>query len=330
MEYVPLVSVITGYYNRKEGLKESIQSVLDQSYKNFEFLVFDDCSNDGTYELLMQFNDPRLKIFRHETNTGFTQGMKDTIGKAKGEYIAVHGAGDISLPDRLEKQVKVLEENADIVVVGCFYNNYNPVSLTEEKVRMKALFTRADVFNKTPISHGGATFRKQQYDAVGGYRAIFKYVQDGELWLRLTTLGNIYAVQEVLYQRNVFADGVSFSTKKTIQQAKYSLLARDINELPADKQQEVIDKCTKEGVDSVLSYKDERIQKILFKKFHSVLDVHDAGKLNEFIENSTGIYKAYYSLVIYGYKFKAIKNLLNFMQYKIYKPAKLNLKKLIA
>lgn len=322
----PLVTVITGYYNRKEGLRESIQSVLNQTYKNIEFIVFDDKSSDGTYELLSEFNDPRLKLIRHEQNIGFTAGMVKAAEMATGKYISVHGAGDISLPERIEKQLDILENKSDVAVVGCLYDNYNIVSGVNEEVRMKANFSRDDVFIKTPISQGGSMYRTEQYREVGGYNPIFKFVQDGELWLKLTCLGSIYVVQELLYKRIVFADGVSFNTRKTIQQSKFSLLARYIHKLSTEERYEVLMKCSIEGIDSVISYNNPSIQKKLFRKFHAVLDVQKTEDLMEFVKYSEGFYNKYYRFMIHGYRFALFRKFWHFAHFTVYKGLKNKIK----
>lgn len=206
----PLVSIICGYYNRKENLVNSIQSVLDQSYGNFEVIVFDDCSNDGTRELLETFNDSRLVLLKHEMNIGFTKGIIHAISHAKGEYIAIHGAGDISLRERIEKQVELLELDNSIGIVGCLIEESS-----KEGTRITTPFRngRSDYF-----THGEVMYRRNLYYMAGGYNPLLKYGQFSPLKAEILKLSKAGYVDEVLYKRIHFDNGVSKNNSKRIEQ----------------------------------------------------------------------------------------------------------------
>ncbi|MDZ7835005.1 MAG: glycosyltransferase family 2 protein [Alkalibacterium sp.] len=114
-----LVSIVTVYYNRENQVKESIESLLNQTYQNIEIIAVDDGSTDNTYKLLSSYKDSRLKVIRH-TNSGFVKSIRKAIEHSNGDIIAVHGSGDISFLNRIEKQVSVLKNNSRIGVVSCY------------------------------------------------------------------------------------------------------------------------------------------------------------------------------------------------------------------
>ena len=142
-ESEPLVSVISAYYNREDHVEESIQSLLDQTYENLEIITHvDDGSTDNTLERLRRFDDPRLKIVTHE-NCGLVLSFIKAIEMSSGEYIAIHGSGDLSLPRRIEKQAALLQEKEKVGVVGCYVNNIDTVTGHEMVREIDVSGTRA-------------------------------------------------------------------------------------------------------------------------------------------------------------------------------------------
>lgn len=210
-KFPPLVSVITGYHNRKENLLLSVQSVLDQDYSNFEYIVFDDCSTDGTYELLQGFErDPRLKLIRHEINMGLTKGLIHAIAESKGEYIAIHGAGDISFKERIRKQVSLLENNPHIGVAGCLIEDvYDGES---------HLFSPEGKRGIHYFSHGEVMYRRRVYFKAGGYNSLFKYGQFTMLKFEMLKFSDAGFVNEILYKRIHYSNGVTRNRQKRLEQ----------------------------------------------------------------------------------------------------------------
>jgi cellulose synthase/poly-beta-1,6-N-acetylglucosamine synthase-like glycosyltransferase len=262
----PLVSVITGYYNRGDLVRRTVDSILDQSFKDFELIVFDDCSTDNTQQQLASYDDPRLIVIRHEKNTGFTKGIIGAIGRSRGRLIAVQGSGDASAPERLARQVEVFSKSPEVVVVGCHYSNIiestglmrirTPFAndLTLEKLRQMNVF-----------SHGEVMFRRDAYDRAGGYRSEFRFSQDYDLWLRLIRQGKFATVPEVLYDRYVQFDGVSFEPTKLSQQVRYTQLAIQLSHLSPEEQAARLDQLRKSSIENVVALQDDAIQAQIFK-----------------------------------------------------------------
>lgn len=224
-ESLPLVSVITGYYNRKENLVNSIQSVLNQDYENFEYIIFDDCSTDGTRELIEKFEDPRLLFIKHPKNIGFTKGIIHAIAHAKGEFIAIHGAGDISYKERIKKQVEMLVHNPDLGIVGCFIED---LLFNGQEVEIVSPIPKLSDGNYN-FSHGEVMYRKSLYYEAGGYNSLFRFGQFTMLKLEITKLSGAGCIQEVLYKRIHFANGVTKNDKRKIEQVVSYTLGKNIS-----------------------------------------------------------------------------------------------------
>ena len=113
-----LISLIMPLYNAENYVEEAIQSILDQTYSNFEMVLIDDCSTDNTMEKVTSFKDSRIKIIYNNKNMGIAYSRNIGLEFSSGEYIALLDDDDIALPDRFEKQVMLLTENPDIDIVG--------------------------------------------------------------------------------------------------------------------------------------------------------------------------------------------------------------------
>lgn len=234
-KHKPLVSIISGYYNRVNYVEESIQSLCNQTYDNIEIIIFDDCSTDGTYEKLLEFEnkDSRVKILKHEINKGFVRGLIEAINTSKGEFIAIHGSGDFSYPTRIEKQVEVLIKNYNIGLIGCIVQNsmvvngVENISLFHYKIHGNALSVLKE---KNIFTHGEVMFRRSIYDIVGGYREYFYFAQDYDLWTRMAYYCDFFSIDEILYKRFLRSDGATVRPEKRLVQAiNTEIIQQNIN-----------------------------------------------------------------------------------------------------
>jgi glycosyltransferase involved in cell wall biosynthesis len=219
----PLVSIVCAYYNRQDWVSLSLQSLLNQTYQNLEIVVIDDGSSDRTYENLCQFKDPRLKVIS-TANQGFVRAIKYAISLTQGEFIAIHGSGDISLPSRIERQLNLLLNNPEIGFVGCYIKNIYLSHINDTEGHTVLLMgDESEGFagllrGNNPFTHGEVMFRRSIYQEVGGYRNLFKYGQDYDLWLRMALVTKFAIVKEFLYIRYVFPDGVTVTLDKLLLQ----------------------------------------------------------------------------------------------------------------
>lgn len=194
-------------YNGAESLSETLESILGQEGVDLEFIVVNDGSTDNTLQILDKYavKDKRLKVLNQE-NQGLTRSLIRGCAEAKGEYIARQDAEDISLLSRLVREIVILEENPDVVMVSCGTRFVGPMGeilydvVQSEEVASEGLHLLTIENIRGPSHHGSTMFRKKDYQAVGGYRAQFQVAQDLDLWTRLVEQGRHCAIQDVLYQ----------------------------------------------------------------------------------------------------------------------------------
>ena len=137
-------------------------------------------------EFVKKADDPRLIPIYHEENIGFVAGLLDAISKARGEYIAIQGSGDVSMPARIEKQKNLLDAHPEVGIVGCHYENYVQTSGVVRKRTPNANDTTlGSLLDQNVFTHGEVMFRKSTYEKAGGYRPQFTFCQDYDLWLRM-------------------------------------------------------------------------------------------------------------------------------------------------
>lgn len=232
-ETAPKVSVICAWYNRAHYIRDTIDGLLAQDMVDYEILVVNDGSTDPMVrETLDSYTEPRLRVF-HRDNAGFVQTMRFAIEQSRGKFIAVQGAGDVSLPARLRAQSSILESNPQFSGTGCGIRNVwvggeNDGKSNDIQRSERVLNSRSFMQFANPLSHGEVMFRKDTYEKVGGYRAFFHFAQDRDLWLRMCEHADFTTVPEVLYERRKFTnDGVAASYNKSLSQMRYSYIARE-------------------------------------------------------------------------------------------------------
>ena len=197
----PKVTVLMSVYNGEKYLNEAIDSILGQTFKDFEFLIINDGSTDKTGEILESYNDPRIKIINNEKNIGLTKSLNKGLKLTRGEYIARQDADDISMPERLEKEVEFLETHQDYAVVGTFAKIINKnseiLSFLErpiEDLKIKEFFKKDNC-----IVHGSSMIRKACLSDIGFYNELMIRSQDYELWLRLSKKYRLANIAKYLY-----------------------------------------------------------------------------------------------------------------------------------
>lgn len=210
------VTVLMPVYNSVVFIKDSIESILNQSYKNFEFLIIDDGSTDGTTEILKRIKDKRIKIVYNKSNLKLVKSLNKGIDIASGKYIVRMDADDISLPYRLERQIEFMENNPNIGICGTWTRNFgknsdlNIYPITDKEIKTRMLF-------KCSFSHPSVIMRKSLLDKYAlRYSEEFLYAEDYELWLRSSRFLNFANIPEILLKYRVGNGNVSniFSEKQ--------------------------------------------------------------------------------------------------------------------
>ena len=218
------VSVCLAVYKTKpEYLKECIESILNQTFTDFEFLIVDDCPEDKECEkIIKSYADNRIKYYRNEKNLGISRTRNKLLDLATGEYIAVMDHDDISLPTRLEKEVAYLDEHPEIGVVSsrvdCFPTG-NKLYFPAEDIEIKKLLT--DI---CALVHPASMIRKSVLDNNNiFYEEDFTPSEDYCLWLRLIEFTQFHNIQEVLLKYREHENNTSKSQQNRMIKATEKL-----------------------------------------------------------------------------------------------------------
>jgi len=187
----PDISVVMSVFNGGDYLRKSIESILNQSYLNFEFIIIDDGSTDTSLEIIKSYKDNRIVLINRK-NKGFITSLNEGIEKSKGKYIARMDADDISFPSRLEKQFDFIEKN-NLDICGGHYllinknGKINGLNVVPTSHKMCTL----SLFFKVPFAHPSVMIRKQFLDenSLEYGQSSYKIAEDLDLWLRMHRCG---------------------------------------------------------------------------------------------------------------------------------------------
>lgn len=205
----PLVSVIIPCYNAEKYVDSAVRSIINQTYKNLEIIVTDDCSTDGTFAILKKFatEDSRIKLYKNETNLKIVKTLNNMIQLANGKYIARMDADDISLPKRIEKQVEFLEENPDIAFCGtnAFIINENSKCTGKTSLPITPEDNKFFLQFYSTFFHPTVMIRSEIYKQ-NLYNENFLYAEDYELWARMIFQENLKGsnLAENLFKYRIF------------------------------------------------------------------------------------------------------------------------------
>ena len=183
---MPKVSIIMSVYNGEKFLKESVDSILGQTFKDFEFIIIDDGSKDSSKSIIESYSDPRINLISRE-NKGLTPSLNEGLKLARGKYIARMDADDVATPWRLEKQVEFLDSNPEIGLCGSWaiIINEEGEKIGEYKLPTTKKRLKRVMFWHNPFIHPSIMFRKEIIQLVGFYNEKIKYAQDYEYWSRI-------------------------------------------------------------------------------------------------------------------------------------------------
>lgn len=216
----PDITVLLAVYNGQAFLRSAIDSILAQSFTNFELLVMDDGSTDATATILASYADPRLRVLHNPHNIGLTRSLNVGLRAAHAPLIARMDADDIAHPTRLERQLAFLRSQPTVVLVGAWAQvigaqgqplpNWFPASVASPTA------LRWGIMFRNPLVHSSVMFRRAVIlDQFGGYNEAFRAAQDYELWLRLVCHYDLANLPEVLIQLRVSAGSVSVQHRHT-------------------------------------------------------------------------------------------------------------------
>lgn len=210
--FVP-ITVLMSVYNGERWLEESIKSILNQSFIDFELLVVDDGSTDSTAQILEGFAkaDHRIRIIKKH-NTGLADSLNCGIAEAKGVWVARQDADDVSVPWRLLKQWQAVQSMPNVVLTGSAFVLINDEGREGRRYRLPRSNTRLASWLSTGkrfFPHSSAFFNRDIVQRIGGYRQRIKRAEDRDLWLRLSEVGEIACIDEPLVKIRKHYDQIS-------------------------------------------------------------------------------------------------------------------------
>lgn len=203
----PAISVAMSVYNNAPFLRDAIESILAQSVTDFEFLIVNDGSNDGSAEIIDAYaaRDPRVRPM-HQQNRGLVASLNRLVTEARAPLIARMDGDDVSVPDRFARQVEFLARNPDHGVVGAWATSIDEQGRTCDTGGLDQPTTHqgflAALKDKPLMCHPSVMMRSEVVRAAGGYRAAFRHCEDYDLWLRLSERTRLCSLPErlILYR----------------------------------------------------------------------------------------------------------------------------------
>jgi glycosyltransferase involved in cell wall biosynthesis len=211
----PLVSVIMPVYNCEKYLREAIDSVLAQSYKNIELVVINDGSTDSSREIILSFSDPRIRFLENDNNSGIVFTRNKGLDSANGEFVATLDSDDVALPERLEKQVNFLSGNPDFGMCGTFFYSIDSDGKFLRKVKfptnsrdIATFMTLGNCFCNSTVMIRSKIAKELKY------REKYDIVEDYEMWWRITKSAKLTNLPFYGTRYRVHGDNISVAKMK--------------------------------------------------------------------------------------------------------------------
>lgn len=207
---MPKISVVMPAYNAEKYIGQAIESILNQSYGDFEFIILNDCSKDTTESVILSYDDKRIVYVKNEENLGVARTLNKGLALAKGLYIARMDADDISMPQRFEKQAAFLDENPGVAVLGCNVETFDETgplytgwSATDPKQM------HIDLLFSCGLAHPSVMMRREVIAGLGGYDPEFEGMEDYELWCRVVRNHQVTTLPDTLFRYRVHGGQVT-------------------------------------------------------------------------------------------------------------------------
>lgn len=219
------VSVVMPVHNALPYLDEAVRSILAQSHRDFEFVIGDDASTDGSTEALRAWarRDPRIRLLERRDNLGPVGSSNWVARAARGAFIARMDADDLAHPDRLARQIGALEADPAAVLIGS-----PPVGIDHDSriVREQVRWSIGRNNFNAPFAHGSTMFRRAAFEAVGGYREPCVFWEDLDLYLRLGAIGKVLVQAEALHGYRFAHTSTRLTSSQDRVEAAVSLMLR--------------------------------------------------------------------------------------------------------
>jgi len=327
----PAISVLMPVYNAEKFVREAIDSILNQTFTNFEFLIFNDGSTDSSGDIIKSYKDERIRFFDYKKNTGYVKHLNEGLELSKGKYIARMDADDISLPTRFEKQIKILE-----------FNNYNGLIGSSIEVINNGIINypefdseiRAYMFLRSPFAHPTIMFRKQILtDNQIKYDNRYMPAEDYDLYYRMSAYTCFYNIPEPLLKYRYHDNQISIHKNKiqieNYLATRFHITEKLLNQTLTSDQKNLNDAlsfayfdfdCKKPDFPSLLKWSHYLIEinnlNQTIHPFHFKYEISQACLLyiNKITKNKTALYYSLLKSLIFNYTYS--KNMIWLIQTK--------------
>jgi glycosyltransferase involved in cell wall biosynthesis len=206
---MPAISVILPVFNAEKYLKDSIESLLAQSFGDFELIIIDDCSTDKSFEILKTFADPRIRLYRNDENLKVVKTLNKGLKLAQSKFIARMDADDIAHPQRFEQQIKFFDKNPDVDIVGTWVQTFG----TESDIMRAAIehdHIKVRLFFLNPMFHPVVMFKRDSFlNNDLWYRDFYSNAEDYGLWVEAIDKVKFANIPQILLKYRIHATNVS-------------------------------------------------------------------------------------------------------------------------
>lgn len=208
---MPKVSIIMPAYNSEKYIAEAIDSILNQTYADFEFIIINDGSQDKTKDIILSYSDHRIVYLENKENQGIVGALNRGIDSSKGKYIARFDADDIAVSTRLEKQVLYMESHEDVCVLGTGIKIFGENIKTQTRVfSVDSNKLKAELLFSSCVAHPTVMIRKKILDENKlKYDTDFAGVEDYHLWWRIAQIGKIETLTEILHEYRIHENQIT-------------------------------------------------------------------------------------------------------------------------
>jgi len=219
---MPIISVLMSAFNAEKYIEETIDSVLNQSFKNFEFIIINDGSTDTTEKKILSYKDSRIRFFNNKKNIGLTKSLNRGLKIAKAKYVARIDADDLLTKDYLKKKLEFFKKNKDIAIIGSWVEviDQNSKKIKIIKYNLDPVIIKWSMILKNQIAHSSAFFVKDIIIKEGAYKEIYRYSQDFDLWFSVSRKNRIINIPQPIVKYRVHKNSISLDFKKSKKQRK--------------------------------------------------------------------------------------------------------------
>lgn len=232
----PKISVLLPIYNAEKYLRRTLESLLAQTFSDFEVIAVNDASPDASRDIILSYHDPRICLIENPRNLGQTGALQVGLQRARGEYIARQDQDDVSLPERFERQVAFLDQHPEVGVLG---TNYIIIDAEDRVIEGSTPFYAPETISEMAwrllwtdrLVDSSVMLRRVAAERVGGYDLNYRYAQDFDLWLRLSFEVGVMRLPEVLLQLRIHSTSSSSRFAESQEHEVYCIIQNAINRI---------------------------------------------------------------------------------------------------